>query len=131
MKVYALEHKQYGGYRGICYPDVVKITISKDKKRTIMYFADGGKVTKLTRLITEVKERVKGCREMTILKCQCENLEHFPDQLNKPNGCQNEVDYSVKTDYGFYKVCASCLRHIPYRGEPRILFPRQRLVKGR
>ena len=54
MKVYALEHKQYGGYRAIVYPDVVKITKSKDGQKTILHFVDS-KITKLTRLITEVK----------------------------------------------------------------------------
>ncbi len=55
MKVLALEHKQYGGYRAISYPDVIKLSKSKDGKRTTLHFADGGKVTKLTRLITWIE----------------------------------------------------------------------------
>ena len=56
MKVYALEHKQYGGYRAISYPDVIKVSKNVKTGKTTLYFADGGKVTKLTRLIKEIKE---------------------------------------------------------------------------
>lgn len=55
MKVHVLERKQYGGYRGVVYPDVVETTQSKDGSRTMLHFADGGKVTKLTRLIKQIE----------------------------------------------------------------------------
>lgn len=55
MKVEALEHKQYGGYRAIAYHDVIDTKVSKDGKYTTLIFADGGKVKKLTRLIKKVE----------------------------------------------------------------------------
>lgn len=51
MKVEALEHKQYGGYRAIVYNDVVNLKKSKDEKYTTLIFADGSKIKKLSRLI--------------------------------------------------------------------------------
>ncbi len=55
MKVNALEHKQYGGYRAIVYNDVVSATQSKDGKYTTLVFADGVKVKKLSRLIRAIE----------------------------------------------------------------------------
>jgi len=54
MKVEALEHKQYGGYRGINYLDVVETRLSKDGKYTYLIFADGYKMRKLTCLIRNI-----------------------------------------------------------------------------
>lgn len=51
MKVSALEHKQYGGYRAIVYNDVISTKLSRDGKYTTLLFSDGGKVKKLTRLL--------------------------------------------------------------------------------
>ncbi len=54
MKVNALEHKQYGGYRAIVYNDVMSTRLSKDGKYTTLIFSDGGKVKKLTRLLRNI-----------------------------------------------------------------------------
>ena len=63
MKVYALEHKQYGGYRGIVYNDVADTKVSKDGKYTTLIFSDGSKVKKLTRLITSIELTAKNKEE--------------------------------------------------------------------
>lgn len=55
MKVTALEHKQYGGYRGIVYHGVIGTKQSKDGKYTTLLFPDGEKIKKLTRLIKAIE----------------------------------------------------------------------------
>ena len=54
MIVKALYRRQYGGYRSEVYNDVASVVVSKDGKYTTLVFTDGGKVKKLSRLITEI-----------------------------------------------------------------------------
>ena len=56
MKVRALEHRQYGGYRAILYHDVTETKLSKNGKYLTLVFSDGGKVRKLSELIIEITE---------------------------------------------------------------------------